>query len=83
MLIDCVGIAAMACRQKGFPLEAFEPANCHWFAAAGRPAGPVAQWLEPAAHNRLVGGSSPSGPTKISKDLYRAARIAGFPWSTG
>lgn len=25
--------------------------------------GPVAQWLEPAAHNRLVGGSSPSGPT--------------------
>ena len=26
-------------------------------------AGPVAQWLEPAAHNRLVGGSSPSGPT--------------------
>ena len=27
--------------------------------------GPVAQWLEPAAHNRLVGGSSPSGPTKF------------------
>ena len=27
------------------------------------PVGPVAQWLEPAAHNRLVGGSSPSGPT--------------------
>jgi hypothetical protein len=27
--------------------------------------GPVAQWSEPAAHNRLVGGSSPSGPTKI------------------
>ena len=25
--------------------------------------GPVAQWSEPAAHNRLVGGSSPSGPT--------------------
>ena len=27
-----------------------------------RHVGPVAQWLEPAAHNRLVGGSSPSGP---------------------
>ena len=26
-------------------------------------AGPVAQWLEPAAHNGLVGGSSPPGPT--------------------
>ena len=25
--------------------------------------GPVAQWLELTAHNRLVGGSSPSGPT--------------------
>ncbi len=25
--------------------------------------GPVAQWLEPGAHNALVGGSSPSGPT--------------------
>ncbi len=25
--------------------------------------GPVAQWLEPDAHNGLVGGSSPSGPT--------------------
>jgi hypothetical protein len=25
--------------------------------------GPVAQWLEPAAHNRLVAGSNPAGPT--------------------
>src|SRR4051812_46765861 len=25
--------------------------------------GPVAQWSELAAHNRLVGGSSPPGPT--------------------
>ncbi len=45
--------------------------------------GPVAQWLEPAAHNRLVGGSSPSGPTTISRVFRRAARIAGFSWSTG
>ena len=27
------------------------------------PGGPVAQWLEPAAHNGLVAGSSPAGPT--------------------
>jgi hypothetical protein len=39
---------------------------------AGRPsrgrsaAGPVAQWLEPAAHNGLVAGSSPAGPTNES-----------------
>ncbi len=25
--------------------------------------GPVAQWLEPAAHNGLVAGSSPARPT--------------------
>ncbi len=28
--------------------------------------GPVAQWLEPAAHNGLVVGSSPTGPTNLS-----------------
>ena len=28
--------------------------------------GPVAQWLEPAAHNGLVAGSSPARPTKVS-----------------
>src|ERR1035437_1431605 len=27
------------------------------------PVGPIAQWLEQATHNRLVGGSNPSGPT--------------------
>src|SRR6266571_3597581 len=31
--------------------------------------GPVAQRLEPAAHNGLVGGSSPSGPTNDLKGL--------------
>ncbi|MEY9463511.1 hypothetical protein ABH973_003924 [Bradyrhizobium ottawaense] len=35
-------------------------------------AGPVAQWLEPAAHNGLVAGSSPAGPTKEISDLGRA-----------
>ena len=33
--------------------------------------GPVAQWSELAAHNRLVGGSSPPGPTI----LFRATRF--------
>lgn len=28
--------------------------------------GPVAQWLEPAAHNGLVAGSSPAGPTNAA-----------------
>src|SRR5574337_1152162 len=28
--------------------------------------GPVAQWLEPAAHNGLVAGSSPARPTRIT-----------------
>ena len=35
------------------------------FNAAPRSAGPVAQWLEPAAHNGLVAGSSPARPTTI------------------
>src|SRR4029434_3785433 len=30
--------------------------------------GPVAQWLEPTAHNGLVGGSSPPGPTTHSSE---------------
>ena len=33
------------------------------------PGGPVAQWLEPAAHNGLVAGSSPAGPTIDFNDL--------------
>src|SRR6516165_8189673 len=40
--------------------------------------GPVAQWLEPAAHNRLVGGSSPPGPTNTIQWLmgYFPAHIS-------
>jgi hypothetical protein len=36
------------------------------------PAGPVAQWLEPAAHNGLVAGSSPAGPTSKISNLSGA-----------
>src|SRR3954469_6274023 len=40
--------------------------------------GPVAQWLEPAAHNGLVAGSSPAGPTTHSR-----ATGAIVPWRDG
>ncbi len=36
-------------------------------ASTGVAVGPVAQWLEPAAHNGLVGGSSPSRPTTYQR----------------
>jgi hypothetical protein len=38
-------------------------------------AGPVAQWLEPAAHNGLVAGSSPAGPT----NEIRGLPVLAFP----
>lgn len=31
--------------------------------------GPIAQWLEPAAHNGLVAGSSPARPTIKPSDI--------------
>jgi hypothetical protein len=37
------------------------------------PVGPVAQWLEPAAHNGLVAGSSPARPTSHSQALSHSA----------
>src|SRR5262249_26905732 len=37
--------------------------------------GPVAQWSELAAHNRLVGGSSPPGPTNIIQWLMELRSI--------
>ena len=45
---------------------------------AARPlrAGPVAQWLEPTAHNGLVGGSSPPGPTILVSVLCDLSRSA-------
>ena len=36
--------------------------------------GPVAQWLEPAAHNGLVAGSSPAGPTTLSPSAPKARK---------
>ncbi len=31
--------------------------------------GPVVQWSEPSAHNGVVAGSNPAGPTTILKEL--------------
>jgi hypothetical protein len=36
--------------------------------------GPVAQWLEPTAHNGLVGGSNPPGPTNKINSLWTFPR---------
>ena len=51
--------------------------------AAPEAGGPVAQWLEPAAHNRLVAGSSPAGPTTpLSKpDIFNALTKVGHRWA--
>src|SRR5690606_7235360 len=51
-------------------------------------AGPVAQWSEQGAHNALVGGSSPSGPTRHHKyhlkslDNSRKCPTLKIPWDT-
>ena len=42
------------------------------------PVGPVAQWLEPAAHNGLVAGSSPARPTNHSLDYIDFSAVGGF-----
>jgi hypothetical protein len=34
--------------------------------------GPVAQWLELTAHNRLVPGSNPGGPTTLYQFIQKA-----------
>ena len=55
---DCSG------RRGGQAFRASPPMLTARFAPA--PHGPVAQRLEPAAHNGLVVGSNPTGPTSIS-----------------
>src|SRR6267378_7338259 len=45
-------------------------------------AGPVAQWLEPAAHNGLVAGSSPAGPTKEISDVRTTKERLDFTLRT-
>jgi hypothetical protein len=59
--------------------------DCHWAFFALYPTrralvGPVAQRLEPAAHNGLVAGSSPARPTTPIKSAgqIKASRSASF-----
>src|SRR5215472_13417237 len=57
-----------------------------WGMRVGLPAsariGPVAQWLEPTAHNGLVGGSNPPGPTIFNalrvRTLFDRSRMFAF-----
>src|ERR1700754_3670984 len=46
--------------------------------ACGMPAGPVAQWLEPAAHNGLVASSSLARPTNNIKGFHRPLTLRPF-----
>jgi hypothetical protein len=45
-----------------------------------RPDGPVAQWLEPAAHNGLVAGSSPARPTILQAAPMPRSEPTLFPF---
>ena len=61
--VQVLGAARQASREAAIVPEA---AALYEKGARWRPLsrfGPVAQWLEPAAHNGLVGGSNPPGPT--------------------
>jgi hypothetical protein len=40
--------------------------------------GPIAQWLERPAHNRLVAGSNPAGPTSV---LGLTVRVGSLSFS--
>ena len=54
------------------------PHRCRPRPAARKAAGPVAQWLEPTAHNGLVAGSSPAGPTTKSMGYRQLFRRGGI-----
>ena len=61
------------CQRKHFAVNA---------GAAGL-VGPVAQWLEPAAHNGLVAGSSPARPTNKSMILLYFSFFDELPRACG
>ena len=46
------------------------------YADEARPFGPVAQWLEPAAHNGLVAGSSPARPTRAVRERRSVRKVS-------
>lgn len=59
------------------------PHRCRPRLAARKAAGPVAQWLEPAAHNGLVAGSSPAGPTRELNGLVGSGLLPRTGSRTG
>src|SRR5262249_53592670 len=59
LCISCAGRGAIAARGEALY-------GVRVGLAAPERIGPVAQWLEPTAHNGLVGGSNPPGPTTQS-----------------
>ncbi len=87
------GLPARPARRIGPPrtprwtAAAIRLARAHPFASFPRPprrtappAGPVAQWLEPTAHNGLVVGSSPTGPTSLFKVSSGTAERRSVAW---
>ena len=65
-----LGLNALAPRGRTPILRPLIATECFLrFMPRERPFGPVAQWLEPAAHNGLVAGSSPARPTNNIKGL--------------
>src|SRR5262245_58728517 len=71
--------AARAIAAPGPPLYGESARLCR---REGLRLGPVAQWLEPTAHNGLVGGSSPPGPTIFNafwaRTLFDRSRMFAF-----
>ena len=48
-----------------------------------KPSGSIAQWSEQSAHNRLVPGSSPGGPTSFIGSKDKTASLPGPPLCSG
>lgn len=61
------------------PLPIDSPAFSHILSAPFfKTCGPIAQWLERAAHNRQVPGSIPGGPTKNRRTPFRKREGVSF-----
>ena len=48
-----------------------------------KPSGSIAQWSEQSAHNRLVPGSSPGGPTSCTESADKTASLPCPPLCSG
>ena len=66
---DCARVRPAGAPALRCPLPQVVVKGARLAAASPFLKGPVAQWLEPAAHNGLVAGSSPAGPTNKFSQL--------------